>query len=130
MTPRPEPIAGPLIAAIAGFDEQAVAEPASRDATDARPHRLADRDGPDEEDQDDHRPERRVHTGQRIREVRKREDGRRAAGDRPDETRDLGDGARTPAEDGRHDDEEQRERVERVHRSIVAQDPAERRLDI
>jgi len=102
----------------------------SRYATDARPHRLADRDGTDEEDQDDDRPERRVNTGERIREVREREDGRRAAGDRPDETRDLGDGTRPPAEDRRHDDEEQRERVERVHRSIVAQEPAERRLDI
>ena len=50
-----------------------------------------------------------------------------AAADRADETRDLRDGARPPAEDQRDDDQEEGQEVDRVHRPIVAQDARLRR---
>ena len=110
-----------------GGPEQAVTELAGGHPTEPRPDRFADRDRSDEPDEHDDRSERGVDPRQRIGEVGEGEDGRGAAGDRPDEPRDLRDGARPPAEDGRHDDEQQRERVERVHCPIVAQDPLGRR---
>ena len=104
-----------------GGAEEPGPEPGREPAPDRRADRFADGHGADEADEDEERAIAGFELGQRVGEEGQGEDREDAAADRPEQPGDLRDGARAPAEDQRHDDQEQRDGVERVHATIVAQ---------
>ena len=96
--------------------QEPVTEPPRERPAHGGAERFADGDRAHETAQDDDRPEGRIDARQRVGQRGEGHDGSHPSGDRPEQTRDLRQRTRSPAEDERHDDEDERDGVEFVHR--------------
>jgi hypothetical protein len=118
LRPR-EQAAAEAVDAAEGAPANALSQPGS----DRRADGFADDHGTEQADEDEVRPDRRVDVRQRLLEEGHREDRDAATDQGADEPADLRQGARAVSQQHRDDDEQHRERVEQVHRRIVAQAP-------
>ena len=100
--------------------EDALPEPRSEPYPDRRADRLPDDDRAEQPDQHEERTHRRLDIGERLLQELHGADGQAAADERAHQAADLRQGPGAQAEQDRDHDEHDRERVEQVHRRIVA----------